>query len=70
MRAHQVGHRRVLAGATPNAKSKMLLSSIDARSLAKSRRKPAADPNPHDARRAARTAEGHREPAHHRSHVA
>jgi hypothetical protein len=64
------GPRQVLARAASKAKSKMLVSAIDARSLAKSRRKPGADPKPHDARRAARTAEGHREPPHRRSHVA
>jgi hypothetical protein len=69
---HQVrsGHGQVFARATPKTKAKMLVAAIDTKSLAKSRRKPAADPRPHDARRAARTAEGHREPPRHHSHVA
>jgi hypothetical protein len=64
-------HGQVLARATPKDKAKMLVAALDAKSLAKSRRnKPAADPKPHDVRKAARTAEGRREPPRHRSHVA
>jgi hypothetical protein len=63
-------HGQVLARATPKAKSKMLVSAIDAKSLTKSRRKPAADPKMHDTRKASRTAEGHRETPRHRPHVA
>ena len=68
-RVARSGHHQILAGATSKDRSKMLVSAIEVRSLAKSRRKPVADPK-HDAHRAARTAEGHREPPHRRSHVA
>lgn len=51
-------------------KSKVLVVATNTTHLEKSRRKPAANPKPHDARKAARASEGHHDSTRHRSHLA
>ena len=70
LHAMRGAHAQVLARVTRRDKARTLVSAVDAKSLARIRRQPAAAPKTHDARRAARTAEGHREPSRRHSPVA